>query len=484
MSQGEKAAPCPDHTLRSAGDDTLAPAAPVASEPPGAGAARGAAAAGVTTVVGHGSTGAEPTTAPYRRDPVSVEQTLAALRSSPAPRYERLAQVGRGGMGTVLRGRDRVLYREVAIKVLDPSAAQPEWVGRFVDEARITGQLEHPSIVPVHDLGIDPTTGAPYFTMKLVRGVSFAQWLASPARPVGSSERLAEGLEIFIRVCEAISYAHSRGVIHRDLKPSNLMVGEFGEVYVMDWGVARVVGPGVDVRGDTGPPTEPPEEGIVGTVAYMAPEQLSPGARCDTRTDVFGLGAILYQLVTGALPYDDKAAAQRIERARRAAYRPVYELVDERVVSRRIVQIIDRAMAFDPAARYATAAELRADVRDFLRGGLHLPTERFPAGTRIVVEGEVGDAAYVILHGEAVAYKEAPGGRRELRRMGPGEVFGEMAVLSNAPRSATVAAVEDVTAVVVTRAALTEQLGLDTWVGALLRSLASRFRDLDERLDG
>lgn len=398
-------------------------------------------------------------------------------------RYEICEIVGRGGMGFVRRVFDRVMLRDVAVKVLDPTHARPPWLRRFVDEARINGQLEHPNIVPVHDLALD-AAGDPYFTMKLVRGSSLDKWLSDPQRVPGSTARILDALEIFLHVCDAIAYAHSRGVLHRDLKPSNVMVGEFGEVYVMDWGVSKVFGPGIDVLGEDALEwvADRQDDAIVGTLAYMAPEQSLGGKACDVRTDVFGLGTILYEIVTGRLPYDDENPTTRLSRVRNCQYTPVREALGDVVVSRRLVQIVEKAMAASPEDRYQTAAALRADVRDFLRGGLYLPTRTFEAGTRIVVEGEAGDTAYIIVRGECVAYKCIDGERRVLRRMGPGQVFGEMAILSNVPRTATVEALETVTAMEITRATLEGQL--DTWVGALFRSLAERFRELDAKVHG
>ena len=411
--------------------------------------------------------------------PASIRKSLIP----PGPRYELCEVVGRGGMGWVRRVRDRVLLRDVAVKALDPSHAQAPWLRKFVDEARVTGQLEHPNIVPVHELALD-AGGDPYFTMKLVRGLSLEQWLDNPLRPPGSSDRLADGLEIFVHVCDAIAYAHSRGVLHRDLKPSNVMVGEFGEVYVMDWGVSKVFGPGIDVWGEDALQwaSEHRDDGIVGTLAYMAPEQSLGGKACDVRTDVFGLGCILYEIVTGELPYDDDDPTVRLSRVRRGDYTPVRERLGDVAVSRKLVQIVEKAMAASPDDRYQSACALRADVRAFLRGGLYLPTRTFEAGAKIVVQGDSGDEAYIIVRGECEAYKTVDGERRVLRRMGPGQVFGEMAILSNVPRTATVEALEPVTAMVITREVLEGQL--DTWVGALFRSLAERFRELDAKVHG
>src|SRR5258708_30595685 len=177
----------------------------------------------------------------------------------------------------------------------------------------MTGQLEHPSIVPVHELAIGQG-GIPYFTMKLVQGVGLDVWLRDPFRPPGSTDRLEEGLEIFLKVCDAVGYAHHRGVIHRDLKPDNIMVAGFGQVYLMDWGLARLT----KNRPASGSRSQMEAPGPVGTPDYMAPEQARGNpADMDERSDIFGLGAVLYEIVCGKTPYGNLKDPEAIlERAR------------------------------------------------------------------------------------------------------------------------------------------------------------------------
>jgi serine/threonine-protein kinase len=381
-------------------------------------------------------------------------------------------------MGTVHSARDELLRRDVATKTLHARlSADESRVAQFVEEAQITGQLEHPNIVPVHDVGVD-ANGQPYFTMKLVRGQNLWDWLSAPTRPVGSADRLSAGLEIFMKVCDGIAFAHSRGVIHRDLKPGNIMVGDFGEVLVMDWGLARIVGSHADVVGARGGATDP--GGIVGTPAYMAPEQAIGGELGDELTDVFGLGAILYHIVTGRPPYAHSTVFALMDAVRAGNYTPLEEALGEVVVSKRLLRIIDKALAFKPSERYASAAQLKQEVQRFIGAGLHLPRVVFEAGTRVMSQGDSGDEAYIIVSGQCVASKTVNGEKRILRTMGPGDVFGEMAVLSNRPRSATVDAVDTVTALTISRALLNDGIGTETWLGTLIRALAERFRELDE----
>jgi serine/threonine-protein kinase len=398
--------------------------------------------------------------------------------SSTQSRYVDVGEINRGGMGSVRLVRDTTLLREVAMKLLTPElAAQEAFVEQFIEEAQITAQMDHPNIVPVHDLGVD-ANGTAYFTMKAVRGHSLYYWLADGRRPPGSPERLVEGLEIFLKACDAVSFAHSRGVVHRDLKTDNVMVGEFGAVYVVDWGLALLVRRGVETitrRRRSCDGSSP-----LGTVAYMSPEAArGEGDTCDERTDVFGLGAMLYEIVAGVPPYRGADSETLVERARLGACTPLEEALDGVGVSKKLLRIVRRAMAPSRDDRFASVAELKSEVQRFLRGGSYLPRMGFPPGSRITTEGEPEEAAYVIVRGRCEMSKTIEGRKCVLRQLGPGEVFGETALVVDTRRTATVDAIDAVTVLVVRRADLEEELGRETWVWALLNALAQRFVELD-----
>ncbi len=229
-------------------------------------------------------------------------------RTGGADRYERGAVIGAGGMGEVRLHMDRRIGRRVAKKTLHATLDSGTARQRFVREARVQGQLEHPAIVPVYDMDLDED-GRVFFTMKRVRGHTLERVLDRLRQgAVEETKRFSPRklLTAFAQVCLAIDYAHTRGVLHRDLKPGNIMLGDFGEVYVLDWGLAKVVG---ESEEEEGAPDSVPVLGastaltrggaLLGTPAYMAPEQLLRNTDAiDARSDVFALGAILFEIVT------------------------------------------------------------------------------------------------------------------------------------------------------------------------------------------
>jgi serine/threonine-protein kinase len=297
---------------------------------------------------------------------------------------------------------------------------------------------------------------------------------------VGSSDRLEHGLEIFVKCCDAVAYAHHRGVIHRDLKPENIMVAAFGQVYVMDWGLARLT----KSKPASGAASQMEAPGPVGTPGYMSPEQARGNpAEMDERSDVFGLGAVLYEMVSGKTPFGRMDHPDAVlQRAAAGEVVPIDQATAGIGVSKRLRSIVARATAPQPADRYPGVVELQRDVVSFLRGGLHLPRKPFSPGMVIVREGDVGDAAYMIVSGRCRAYRTVGDEQETLAVMSAGDVFGEMALLLDEPRYATVEALDHVTVLVLSKSTMTEGLGLGGWTGALVRALAQRFRALEQQV--
>jgi tetratricopeptide (TPR) repeat protein len=312
--------------------------------------------------------------------------TTAGGEPAAHDRYSLGDEIARGGMGVVYRATDTVLGRAVALKALsdrfgpDSAAAR-----RFADEARITGQLQHPGIPPVHDIGTLPD-GRPFLAMKLIKGRTLDELLADRPDPGHDRGRLVAVFEV---VCQAVAYAHSRNVIHRDLKPSNVMVGAFGEVQVMDWGLAKVLpaggtpadggrkrapGDGTVIRtpraggGDTpggsdAPTPETRAGSVLGTPAYMAPEQAGGEVdRLDERCDVFGLGAVLCEVLTGKPPYTGRDADQIYRRAMAANQVAFHARLSACGAEPELVALCRRCLAPEPDDRPRDAGEVAEAV--------------------------------------------------------------------------------------------------------------------------
>ncbi len=400
-------------------------------------------------------------------------------------RFADEGEIARGGMGAIHRVWERTLNRPVAMKVLTPERAHEATVRqRFLAEAQVTGQLEHPNIVPVYELGSDDK-GKLFFTMRLIEGRSFSEYLRD--QPPRTDEDVEHAMEVFFRVCDALSFAHSRGVIHRDVKPANIMVGEHGQVYLMDWGIARLQqqalagGVADEGRRRTTTTLSIPaidEHGLVlGTYSYMAPEQARGDADAiDHRTDVFMLGAVLYRIVVGRPPIAGKTAMEALALAAEARIPDAREEV-QGMLRRSLVEVAMQAMEREQIRRFQSVAALKGAAQQVLRGRFRFPVRAVPADSLILREGEPGDDAYYIRSGRCEVSTLRDGVRVLLRTLGPGEVFGETAVFTGQPRNASVRAVEPVELIVVPGRFISGALGLDSWTGGFVRSLGIRFTE-------
>jgi eukaryotic-like serine/threonine-protein kinase len=299
-------------------------------------------------------------------------QIASALPDLAGTRYRLIERVGSGGMGTVYLAEDSVLGRRVALKVIDLPELRADLSARLLREAQILGRLEHPGIVPVHDAGT-LADGRVFYAMKFVEG----ERLDILAKRI---EAVPDRLRIFQRICEAVAFAHARGILHRDLKPENIMVGPFGEVLVMDWGVAKILREGPASRGDrAGFPVENSQNAqaetkplktahgtVLGTAGYMAPEQARGEIdRLDERADIYSLGAILRFLLSDKKP---GAGEERFSNE-------IAPLAAAGSTPKAVAAISQKAMAEDRANRYASVSDLASDIARYLDGS---PVSAYP----------------------------------------------------------------------------------------------------------
>jgi eukaryotic-like serine/threonine-protein kinase len=316
---------------------------------------------------------------PPARGHVLVETLVPppALRDS--LRYTLTRLHAEGGLGKIWIAHDTDLNRDVALKEIKSSPIpNPESWRRFLKEAQITGQLEHPNIVPVYELARRKEDDQPFYTMRFLRGQTLRDAIAEFHRR--RDGRLAHRLELqrqllepFVKVCQAVGYAHSRGVIHRDLKPENVVLGGHGEVVVLDWGLAKVVGQPDDADASAREPrisisaeAETKQTvGQVGTPAYMAPEQVAASNHLvDTRTDIYGLGAILFEILTAHPPVTGRTVGEVFSKIQAGNLPKAREI--EPTVPRALEAVCCKAMAFDPRNRYRRVEELAEDVRRWI----------------------------------------------------------------------------------------------------------------------
>ncbi|MEI6084648.1 MAG: protein kinase [Verrucomicrobiota bacterium] len=340
-------------------------------------------------------------------EPAEISEALLHDR-----KYEVGDVVALGGMGVVRRAKDLRVRRSVAMKLMSPATVDtlPKRL-RFLEEAQVTGQLEHPNIVPVYDLGIDEHD-QPFYTMKLVRGLNLKDVLSDILNGKQDTIKqfpLGRLLTIFQKACDAVSFAHSKGIIHRDIKPENIMIGDFGEVLVMDWGLAKRLGRKESRSLDETealhlPAFQTSAGAVMGTPHFMAPEQAAGQIdQLDARTDIFMLGGVLYCILTLQPPFPGETAQESLHRIRTGHITPPAEFKDtkpaqcpNRTIPESLAAVAMKALAFQPDDRYQTIRELQKDL-DAYQGGFATGAEQASTVKQVVLLVRRRKAEFLLL---------------------------------------------------------------------------------------
>ncbi len=423
----------------------------------------------------------------------------AVKRGHGAGKYRFQRNLVSGGMGSILDVMDQDLQRPLAMKViLSKFKGKEDTLTDFIAEAKITGLLEHPNIIPVHELSLTQETGL-FFTMKLLtQGEALIDILNEIRK--GNPEYVEKYntyhlLNIFRKVCDAVSFSHSRDIVHQDIKPHNIMVAPYGEVLLMDWGIATFVG---DLEAEKDPAmrefhahimalTQGKDDIIKGSPTYMSPEQVQGDPRfLDRRSDIFLLGATLYHMFTFEAPYFGKDIYEIIHKAEAGELIPPQLRNPSRQIPEEICRIIMKAMAHEKADRYQRVEELASDIDDLISGKWSQQEKRmFSAGEMLMRQGETGEEAYLILKGKVQVFIETDDRRVDLATLKEGDVIGEMALISKEKltRSASVEALERTEAAVLTKHVISQNLKkLPPYMEKIVSTLTDRLRAANENV--
>ncbi|WDE98110.1 protein kinase [Lentisphaera profundi] len=397
-------------------------------------------------------------------------------------RYQVKSDLGKGGMGTVDAVKDTQLDRILAMKTLSPKHAKsPSTVESFLKEARFTAQLQHPNIIPVHDVGTSPDTNAPFYTMKLIEGESLLEVIIKlkDQDPIYEKKySLFERLNLFRKVCDALAYSHSRGIIHRDIKPANIMLGPYGEVLLVDWGLAKHIDDDEKINALSTTGFEDSfltHDGIIkGSLAYLSPEQAFGNIReIDRLTDIFLLGATLYHLLTLEAPYNYTEVAKLLNHAENAKYLHPLEQPGCDNLPLQVTDIITQAMSRNKDDRFQSVEEISKAI-DYYLSGKHASSMRiFKRGEMLIHKDSSGTEAYVVTSGRVEIYHDDNDKRNVLDICERGSIIGELSLLTGKKRSANAIAMEKTSVLIITRQMMLDELNkMPPWLEKTLSSLA------------
>jgi len=381
------------------------------------------------------------------------------------PRYIAIDALGEGGCGRVTKVWDRALRRVVAHKQVH--AGNETLRQLLVREARLLAYLDHPGVVQVYDAGDDD------YTMRMVEGEPLDDRLADGPLPIG------EAVRILARVAEALSAVHAKGVVHLDIKPGNIILQPYGQVSVIDWGVAQfydreAYAHFLEAAGDGDLTEEAPLDVPGGTPSYMPVEQAA-GEDVGPAADIFACGTLLYEMLTGQLPFPQGGGTAGV--VRKAVVRPTAPTSHRPGVPARLSELCLRMLLPQPEARPASFDEVLAELQALSASEGAAEVRSLAPGEVLCREGEPGNTAYQVLSGELRTTLLGPDGPIELRRHRVGEIVGELAIVSQAPRSATVTATQPTRVAVLTEAELQRELDrAHPLIARMVRSLSHRLQ--------
>lgn len=416
----------------------------------------------------------------------------AITREKNTSKYKFREKLVSGGMGAILEVIDQDLYRPAAMKIIKPSFKNDERaLVEFIREAKITAMLEHPNIIPIHELGLSDETGL-YFTMKLMKGEPLHHILneIKKGNPDYESKYDTYSLvNIFRKICDAVDFAHSKNIIHRDIKPHNVIVGRFGEVILMDWGLALYIGdPDKDendllqrdaLRAISNLTDE--EKNIVqGSPAYMAPEQVNGEfSLLDKKTDIFLLAATFYHILTLEAPYTGENLKEVLNKARERDLTYPQKRSPNRHIPDELCRIVMKASSLKKEERHSSVQELINDIDDAVSGRwLKQEKKIFASGQFLMKEGEDPGEAYLITKGKVQVYRQDDSHPKVvLGILNEGDIVGEMALITDDKRSASVEALEDTETLVLTKDILTRSLkNMPSYIEKIMATLTHRLQ--------
>jgi len=418
----------------------------------------------------------------------AVRRLLEPLTST--ERYHKAGDIGEGGVSRVSASFDGFLNRVVAVKELkEEFITDPDLLHSFITEARMISYLDHPGVVTVYDTHLTEDQQLRY-TMKLVEGQTLSEFLEYHTRPdVVNESYLFDVLHIFTKLCETLAYVHDKGVIHLDMKPDNIMVGNYGEVRIMDWGNAYLYDDSIYLeqvrkfpsRGADAVAQVKPGDVILGTPLYMSPEQTQSRRDLGPASDIFSLGVVVYELLTGQRPFEAATVEEIIEKVRTLDPPPVHELNPD--LPLRLSLIVQKMMRRSPGDRYQSAHEVLEEIQAAQTTGQAFPIWEIPAGQVIFREGDPGDFTIRIKSGRVEISKTDQGTGKVLAELGPGEILGELSIFSNSPRIATATALEDTVVYVMRSKEVNAEMDkLSPWVSQMITALSDRFDSLNKRV--